>query len=351
MLSENISNQILTVGCEYCHPKGGIAQVIYNYEQYVFPKFKCIVNSGGTNKVKKWIKAISGWLEMGFQLLIDKRIKIVHIHTASYNSFKRSAWFVRVAKWMNKKVVIHIHGGGFKEYYAQNQNFVSSVLEKCDAIITLSTSWKEFFENIVGHKSVFIVPNIIEPPTLRTVSKDGLFHLLYLGHISKAKGIFDLVEMIRLFQIEYRNRLVLDIGGGKFEVDKLVNIIRQNQLEDVIHFHGWVSGEKKYELLNLANAFILPSYTEGVPISILEAESYSLPVLSTMVGGIPEIVIDGKNGFLFEPGSKVKMKQAIDNLLNNVSQQKVLGAMSKQISMKYHPEEVAICLNKVYENI
>ena len=90
MLTKNRSEAILSVGCEYKNPKGGVAQVMKNYEEYIFPEFKCVVNSGGNNKVEKLFKALFGWLEMLFKLTFNKKIKIVHIHTASYNSFKLS---------------------------------------------------------------------------------------------------------------------------------------------------------------------------------------------------------------------------------------------------------------------
>ena len=115
MLTRKISGHILTIGCEYRHPKGGVAQVMYNYEKYVFPVFNCIVNSGGTNNVAKLLKAISGYLLMAIHLTTDSHLRIVHIHTSSYNSFKRSAYFVRLAKAFGRKVVLHIHGGDFKK--------------------------------------------------------------------------------------------------------------------------------------------------------------------------------------------------------------------------------------------
>ena len=107
MLTRKISGHILTIGCEYRHPKGGVAQVMYNYEKYVFPVFNCIVNSGGTNNVAKLLKAISGYLLMAIHLTTDSHLRIVHIHTSSYNSFKRSAYFVRLAKAFGRKVVLH----------------------------------------------------------------------------------------------------------------------------------------------------------------------------------------------------------------------------------------------------
>lgn len=122
MLTRKISGHILTIGCEYRHPKGGVAQVMYNYEKYVFPVFNCIVNSGGTNNVAKLLKAISGYLLMAIHLTTDSHLRIVHIHTSSYNSFKRSAYFVRLAKAFGRKVVLHIHGGDFKNITLQTRN-------------------------------------------------------------------------------------------------------------------------------------------------------------------------------------------------------------------------------------
>ena len=109
-------------------------------------------------------------------------------------------------------------------------------------------------------------------------------------------------------------------------------------LDTLINFHGWVSGDMKIKLLNLADSFILPSYVEGVPISILEAESYGVPILSTIVGGIPEIVTDGDNGLLFKPGDKVAIKEAIDKVLYNQKLRKKMGAYSKERSNAHLPK-------------
>ena len=181
------------------------------------------------------------------------------------------------------------------------------------------------------------------------VSSDGKFHLLSLGHICKAKGIFDLVELLHDCHNEYAGKLVLDIGGGMYEEEELRMFIKDNNLENLISFHGWVSGSKKIDLLNKADAFILPSYTEGVPISILEAESYGLPILSTNVGGIPEIVFNEKNGFLFHPGQTNEMKDAIDKLLKDSNLCTKMGDISKQIVLDNLPNSVEDKLNIIYK--
>ncbi len=286
-----------------------------------------------------------------FILAFHKKIRIIHIHTASYNSFKRSSLFVKVAKAMGRKVVLHIHGGGFKDYYMKQPRYVRSVLDKADALITLSTSWKSFFEDVALHSNVHIVPNIISKPIYQEVKSDGKFHLLYMGHITKAKGVFDLVEMIAENKNFYRGKLILDIGGDMYEADKLRNFVTDNKIDDIVHLHGWLIGNAKAKMFNWADAYILPSYVEGVPISILEAESYGLPILSTRVGGIPDIVDEGKNGFLFTPGDKQGMKKAIDMVVENRDLKISMGSYSKELTQKNNPSSVEKDLIEVYRSL
>ena len=342
-----LAETVLTVGCAYHPPKGGVAQVIFNYERYVFPLFKCVINSGGTNPIAKAWKAFKGILSIIIKLLCDRKIKIVHIHTASYNSFRRSAIFVKIAKFFHKKVILHIHGGGFREYYATNPQKISSILNSCDCIITLTESWQTFFKQITTCKHIEIIENITSPPQSKAIPNDSKFHLLFLGLVTEQKGIYDLIEVIAEHKAEFDNKLTLHIGGNG-EKGKLIDLISKNGLASLVTYEGWVSGDQKNDLFNMSDAFILPSYTEGLPISILEAMSYGLPILSTPVGGIPEIVENGVNGFLFHPGDKNGIFQAILQLLSNKDLAKQMGDESLARAKRYLPCNVSDALSKLY---
>lgn len=351
MINREISNKILTVGCEYRHPKGGVAQVMYNYEQYVFLVFKCVVNSGGTNKLQKLFKAVTGWCNMAYKLCTDKRIKIVHIHTASYNSFKRSAYFVQLAQWYGKKVVLHIHGGGFKEYYATNPQWIASILNRCDAIITLSESWKEFYQSVTEGVDIYIVENIVALPVEKVVKKqDNKFHLLFLGLVDKQKGIFDLLDVLYEHINEFQGKVMLHIGGNG-QIEELKNQIEQYKIDELVAYEGFVSGEKKTDLLLGCDAFILPSYVEGLPVSILEAMSYGKPILATPVGGIPEIVKQYENGILFQPGDREEIYKTLKTLVTDSKLRENMGRESKRKAESYLPQNVTSSLMEVYKNL
>ena len=349
MLSKPICEKVLTIGCAYDPPKGGVAQVMYTYSKEVFPYFNCITNSGGTGFFSKLAYALCAFLKLSYVLLINRNIKIVHIHTASYNSFSRSTYFVCLAKLFHKKVILHIHGGGFKDYYNTNPIWIKKELLKADCIIALTDSWKHYFQDELQLPHVYIVKNIISNPQILDVKHDGRLHLLFLGFIIEKKGIFDLAEVIKEHKYEWEGKLVLHVGGSH-DVERLQRFVNNNELENLIQYEGWVSGEKKTYLLNLMDAYILPSYTEGLPISILESLSYGKPVITTSVGGIPEVV-NNRNGFLFIPGDKEAIYQIINGLINDHFILKEKGLNARASVYDHFPEKISEVLGRLYEEL
>ncbi len=349
MLSKDISDSVLTVGCAFHPPRGGVAQVLYNYEHYVFSDFKYIVNSGGGNKLHKLAIAINGLRKMKHTLSVDKKIKIVHIHTASYNDFWRSTYYLNLAKRCGKKVVLHIHGGGFKDFYATNPTKIARELDKCDTLVVLSASWKKWFEEIMPEKKIEVVENIVpKPDKVDREKADNRLHLLFLGLITQQKGIFDLLEVLAENKAAFNGKLCLHIGGNG-EVEKLKSLIEEKQLSGMVVFEGWADEEKKRHLFSLIDAFILPSYTEGVPISILEAMSYGLPILSTKVGGIPEIVSDNENGFLFDAGDKEAMRKILIAGLEDSEKLSLMGKSASNYIENHFPDAVSARLSSIYK--
>lgn len=349
MLRGDISNKIITIGCEFRIPRGGIAQVLYNYGKYVYSPFKYVTNSGtGIFLYKLW-KFFSALIIFIHYLCWDKSIKIVHIHTASNISFKRSALFVRIANLFHKKVILHVHGGAFRDYYHREAHYVTSVLNRCDCVIALSETWKKFFEGICD-SPVVVLNNIIEPPQKEICKKDGKVHLLFLGLLVKEKGIYDLLNMISEHADFFRGRIVLHIGGNG-DADILKNTIVQKRISDFVCYEGWVSGHKKTRLFSLCDIYVLPSYIEGMPISILEAMSYGCSILATNVGGIPEIIQDGVNGFLFQAGNKEEMYSKLKKLVVDDNMRMEMGQIGLSKSHAYLPDAVGMDLASIYRRL
>lgn len=353
MIPANLSKKVLSVGPEFLPPKGGIAQVIFNYHKYFFlaDEFRYIANSCEGHYINKTFKLIASLMQYVIALTFQRQIRIVHIHTASYFSFKRSSWFVGLAKLFRKKIILHIHGGGFKEYYANEIRFVRHTLAKCDTIVVLTEAWAKWFRTEVGVDNLVVVPNVIpEPAKCENIEKDDKFLVLFLGLINDQKGIFDLINAIKLNQEKLNGRFELHVGGNG-QVERLKNEITENNLEGIVKYEGWVDSVAKHNLLCRCDALILPSYIEGLPLSILEAMAYRKAVITTPVGGIPSMIEDGTNGFLVEPGDGSAFVDKIIYLIEHRQECLLMGEYSFHLVKKHFPNSVAVDLVQLYEKL
>lgn len=348
MKSKYNNNKILTITPPYKKPKGGIGQVVNSYSKIFDPFYTVITTSYESNRLKKLFILLNSLIHF-FYYMTFKDIKIVHIHTASENSFKRKSLFINLSKLFRKKVLLHIHGASFKEFTSKNKKFIGTNLKKCDKIIALSDSWKQFFTDIYDLKNVTVLPNIVENPIKKEYVSEDKLKILYLGIIGDRKGIFDLLSILKENKDFYKTKIIINIGGNG-EIERLNEYITDNQLEELVNYEGWVSGNKKIELLNSTDIYILPSYNEGLPISILEAMSYGKPIISTNVGGIPEIV-DNQNGIIIEPGDKKALKAAINYFLNNRDEINKKGLESLKKVQKHLPDNVKRQLIRIYEDL
>ena len=130
-----------------------------------------------------------------------------------------------------------------------------------------------------------------------------------------------------------------------------MNIIAENGLGGIVCYDGWVAGERKASLMSMANIYILPSYAEGLPISILEAMTYGMAIISTPVGGIPEIVRQNENGILIAPGDTEALSNAILKLAEDKACRYDMGRRSIEIVQPYLPKNVERHLNILYSEL
>ncbi|RYF88046.1 MAG: glycosyltransferase family 1 protein, partial [Chitinophagaceae bacterium] len=235
--------------------------------------------------------------------------------------------------------------------YKLRKRFIKFIIEKADVVVCLSEVWREFFSSNFKLKKLVIINNVIPTAVRDAHDKNGeAINLLFLGQIGVRKGLFDLLDVLAQNRSEFKNKVRLTIGGIG-EVERLEKTLADHQFNGDVKFAGWVNGTKKAELLNGCDVYVLPSYFEGLPISILEAMSYGKPVISTHVGGIPEIVKPGVNGWLFEPGDKNALGSIIAEAMNDKERLKQYGSNSLSISKNYTPESVFQSVNELYRQI
>lgn len=349
-IHNNLSKKILFLGVSM-KTKGGMTAVLVSYDKYIegmrfIPTWKL------GNKLVKGCYAAQALVRTWWLCNFDKDIQIVHIHGAANASFYRCRMFIRLAKKCGKKVILHEHAADFVEFYnaAGDKAEIVKTINDCDRLIVLSRSWKEYFTSIgVKETKIHILNNIVSPPiAANKLHNDDKLHLMYMGEISNRKGAFDLLKAIADERDYFKDKLLLRIGGN--EVDGNIKaFIRDNGLSEFVSYEGWISGLKKVDCLTWEDVYILPSYNEGLPIAILEAMSFKHPVISTFVGGIPEIIVNGKNGLLIEPGDTRAIARAIKFYIMNKEKIGVHGECAYESVKDFFPDKVFSDLNEIYQ--
>lgn len=259
---------------------------------------------------------------------------LVHIHFSEPPSAIRKILFVYIAKLCHKKVVIHFHSfspettieGKYKEWYRY-------LFHKADASIVLSKFWYDAVDKAFHDKEIISKVKVIYNPCMLVPrARVNLYQadnennkILYAGTLNQRKGYVDLLKGFAKIAKKYPNWIVEFAGNGEIEKGKV--IAKDLGIENQVHWLGWIEGEEKDRAFCTATVFCLPSYAEGFPMGVLDAFAYSLPVITTPVGGIPDVARDGENMLLFKPGDVDSLADCLERIM---SDDKLRGRMAKE---------------------
>lgn len=278
---------------------------------------------------------------------------IVHVNVASDSSFIRKSVFIRTAKLFGKKLVIHQHGGDFTTFYykessEKNQKKIREVLNMADVFLVLAPFWKDFFAKLRDPSGIVVLPNSINIPDAYHKKYDQK-KILFLGRLCEAKGIRELLMCIRKLRAEYED--VQLYVGGIWEDKELWELAKQNQ--DAVTFLGWIDGNEKAKWLRECDIFVLPSYFEGQPVSVLEAMANYCGVVATRTGGIPMMVEDGFTGVLVEPKNAGDLYRGLSELLGDPKKCERLGlAAREKVEKEFSIEQsIKVLVEEIYERI
>jgi glycosyltransferase involved in cell wall biosynthesis len=200
------------------------------------------------------------------------------------------------------------------------------------------------------HEKIEVIPNapdetyFYSSETSQNANRQDGNTILFVGSIGKRKGIFDLLNAIPIVIKDWEAARFIFLGEEEIagEKERVLQICRQNNLREHVFFAGWVTGDEKRRFYQQADIFTLPSHAENLPYSLLEAMAVGLPVVTTPVGGIPELVEDGREGFLIQPGDDQELAERILYLLRNPQLREELGRNARwRIQKQYSPEKIA----------
>lgn len=340
--------------------RGGMKSVVEGYrEDGLFDKWNIrLISPHDEGGIFFRIKMLIGAYFQFLYFLLFNQVTLVHCHAAMRGSFWRKSLFAMTAKAFGKPVFFHLHGSEMKSFYSAQTTFlkklISWILSKQTKVIVLSKSWFDFVKSISPLANVEILSNYVQMPNTHNQvdkAKNNKTKILFLGYLGKRKGLYDLLPAFK-FVIDKGLNAELILGGNG-EIDKLKDLAHELKIDKHVDFVGWVSGKEKVRLLQEADIFVLPSHNEGLPMSLLEAMSHTLPVVTTFVGGIPELVRDGIDGHLFVPGDIAKLAEHLIHLVENYESRTKMGTVAKEnVQSNFSKDVIFPKLNQLYvENV
>ena len=276
----------------------------------------------------KYLKFLDGYLYYQstnpfFSSMIQNwNVDLLDFHWVYPDAFAGLRW----AKKYNKKIVVTIRGNESICYFEKSlrKRLLIHTLRLVDHIIAVSSDMKDKVvdEYSVEHDKVTVIPNGIDPYKFYMVDRDearklcGLEsnkkYILSLSRLSHEKGLEYLFKAFS--SLDAKDTELVVVGDGPYK-KKLSKMASDLKIANKVNFIGAVPHQETYLWYNAADVYCLPSLWEGCPNVIIESLACGTPVVSTKVGGIPDLVPAEDYGFLVHAGDAVSLADALRNAL------------------------------------
>jgi teichuronic acid biosynthesis glycosyltransferase TuaC len=326
-----------------------------------FPRFPYLIP-------KKFLFPLTGDLYSLFiSRFIENNIKKPDLIHARF-SYLDGYGVLNICKKWNIPLVVDVHGSTeFKDYYfsiflGKKQR---KTINQSDKIICVA-QWqvKKGLDLGIPEGKITCIPLGVDINTFKPRNKEKIRHdfniteqkiILFVGQLNKEKGVDYLLKAIsKIYSKSHYNKdvRIIIIGYGS-ENENLTSLSKQLGITDKVTFTGPIMGEKLAKWYSLADIFVLPSLIEGRPSVINEAMASECAIVATNIGGIPEQVNDGYNGFLIEPKNIDMLAEKINYLLTNENEMIRMGKNSRKkiIEEGWTWEGYAKKIEEVYKRV
>lgn len=329
---------------------GGIERFSYNLREFLTKNGHDVSVISGDNSFYIPVKGVAN-LSLAFSASLKcfkKRFDIIHALNLPY---------ILPAQFAKGKRVVTMHGFYLESFMLQHSRILSRivnlllprVLRWADAVTVVSMHSKDILEKYYQIKTHYI-PNAIDVGDLpRGTKRISDFQILFAGRLFKVKGLDILIKAMSSVNRKYPNATLVVAGEGK-EKDKLTKLAQK--LDVNAKFLGYVKWENCIRLIRGSDMVVVPSRKEGLPTIVLESMALGKPVIAAKVGGIPELISNGKNGILVPPKDHVQLTDELIGVISDGEFRKRLGENAKKlISKKYNWDSVYQLYEQLYRSL
>lgn len=252
---------------------------------------------------------------------------VINSSLGSAGFFRDGLYFWLIPGCVKKTVFFHGWDPEFEEKVDKSvalKAWLEKTFLKADHIIVLSSEFKNKlltwgYKRPVSVQTTLVDEGLLDGETYDSISEfrshSKHVNSLYLGNVSKAKGVWEIIKAIKLLKSEFSIvGLITTIAGDGKELEALRKYSTDHDLS--IEFPGYVRDKQKLAIFKNTHLYVFPSAHEGMPLSVLEAMAFGLPVITTRVGGIPDFFEDGKMGLFLDNRKPEHIAEKITYLLD-----------------------------------
>lgn len=335
-------------------PTGGIAQYIGEQRQRLGDDVSVRVYDVAVDDTDSPSAFLFGALHAVWQALcfpFRRPPDVLHVHSSHWYSFFQSSLYVLFASvvW-DVPVILHIHGSSFDSFVQSDSRLLrwyqSLVFDHCSSVIVLSEYWQDVIGPRVGEGKTTVLPNAVDPDEYEPKYGARPPHVVFVSNHIERKGIREFTEAVEELLSRGEDCRVTIAGSGP--LSHLSETLAERHPE--VTYEGYVSEERKRELLSEGSVFVLPTHAENLPIALLEAMAGGNALISTTVGAIPSL-IDG-NGVLVSPGDADSLVASLSDLVNDPERVDEMGKRSRaQVEREYSWPVTVERLEELYRRL
>lgn len=321
------------------------------------------IGSEGRNEsgISKLLRFIFSPIHFFWWLILNKP-HIIHLNTSlEFKSYWRDVAYLLIARIMGKKIVYQVHGGELPQKFFSNSKFLTKflrfILRSADVVVLLSQEELSAYSEFAPDVHLEVIPNAIfvsEDAEWKCVlsTQDRPLKLAYIGRLVRSKGIFEIIEAIKII-CDHGKNIQLVIAGSGPEEASLSACVQDLGLRGNVSFIGAIFGEEKNRVWEEADLFVFPTYhQEGLPYTLLESMAARTPPVVSPVGAIPDVIEDGVHGVFVPSRNPVALAKALERLDSDRTLICRMGEAGRQRVAEYYTvARLAGDFHRVYHSL
>lgn len=294
-----------------------------------------------TGLLKRASKAFLRILKFTYNIIFFKHDVILIFVADGWSFWEKGLMSLIAKKLSTAKVILAPRSGHITDDIEKNKilsRFILTVFKQVDIVVCQSLYWKNIFINFCkmnDNEKFIIIENMIDfekygvlPVNFKSEQEEIV--ILFMAWVKRNKGIYEFLDALKLLKEENLKFKAIIAGKGE-DYDDVHKKIIEYGLEDKVIMKGWVLGGKKLKMLAESDIFVLPTYFEGYPNSLMEAMASGKACIATKVGSIPDMISNMETGILIDKKNSSQLFESLKILIVDAKTRNLISANSREI--------------------